>query len=276
MAAQKTAVPSGNVEADAVAAIDGIDVATSVAHDLSMWGMFMQADIVVKLVILLLIAASVWSWKIIFEKLSRYRAIDKKMREFEDVIWSGRPLEQRYDEYKGRASFPLARVFVAGMYEWKNAQARMAEKRRNKQTDTRQLSMDIDEQPEQTSLKMSIRDRVLQAMDSTRNREIGVLEKHLGFLATVGSAAPFIGLFGTVWGIMRSFQAIAATQNTTLAVVAPGIAEALFATAIGLFAAIPAVIFYNKFAQHVANFSDRLDNFIDEFSAVINRELDKN
>ena len=255
----KIAVPSGNVGSSSIEAIEGIKVATnSAVHDMSALGMFMQADLVVKSVIIALLLSSVWCWKIIFEKFVRYRDVNIKMADFEKSVWSGRSLEDRYEAIKSKANFPIARVFVAGMYEWMTSE---------KSAKANQSGGPM--------LRTTIHERVIHAMESTKNREVGSLEKNLSFLATVGSAAPFIGLFGTVWGIMRSFQAIAMTQNTTLAVVAPGLAEALFATAIGLFAAIPAVIFYNKYANQVASFTDRLDSFIDEFSAVLSRELDK-
>lgn len=268
MTSERIAVPAGTVEGQAMSAIDGIATATTgaggVMHDMSVVGMFMNADFVVKGVILLLVLASIGCWKIIFEKYVRFRYVNRRMRLFEQSIWSGEPLEDRYEQLKTQADYPLARVFIAGMYEWLTAT------RKGRKAETK-------ESPSNTGLtsRLGIKERVLQAMESTRNREMHSLEKNLGFLATVGSAAPFIGLFGTVWGIMRSFQSIAMTQNTTLAVVAPGIAEALFATGIGLFAAIPAVIFYNKYANQAADFSERLDSFIDEFDSVLSRELDK-
>ncbi len=239
---------------------------SAAAHDMSMVAMFMEADIVVKLVMILLLLASFWSWTIIFDKLWRFKRTNRRMQKFEREIWSADSLEKYYKSIKDTPSSPTARVFVSGMYEW----LRSNTKKRRK------APIDEEDSAEKNNyqLKVGIKERVFHAMDITRNREISLLEKNLSFLATVGSTAPFIGLFGTVWGIMNSFQSIAATKNTTLAVVAPGIAEALFATAVGLFAAIPAVIFYNKFASNVANFSDRLDEFSDEFGAVVARELD--
>jgi len=179
------------------------------------------------------------------------------MTEFEQDIWESGSLEERYEQTKYASDHPIARVFLSGMYVWLKARKK-----------------EIEHQVAGTFPKIGTRERVYHAMDITRAREIGAMEKNLSFLATVGSTAPFVGLFGTVWGIMSSFQAIAVLKNTTLAVVAPGIAEALFATAVGLFAAIPAVIFYNKFANNVADFSNRIDEFINEFSAVSSRELE--
>lgn len=234
---------------------------SGVAYDMSIIGMFMDADIIVKSVILLLLLASFWSWTIIFDKLFRFRTIRKKMSRFEHDVWDGEPLEDRYERTKYIADHPMARVFVAGMYVWLRFKKRGLE------------AIQPVSKSEDNLLKMGIKERIFHTMDMARNREIASMESNLSFLATVGSTAPFVGLFGTVWGIMNSFQSIAMTHNTTLAVVAPGIAEALFATAIGLFAAIPAVVFYNKFANNVANFSDRLDEFSNEFATVIAREL---
>jgi len=240
-------------------AFSSIDTAV---YDMSITGMFTEADIVVKAVIILLLAASFWSWTIIFDKLFRFRKINKKMSMFEQDIWDGEALEDRYERTKYIADHPMARVFVAGMYVWLKFKKKGLESIRPSER-TR----------EGDYLRTGIKERIFYTMDIARNREVGAMESNLSFLATVGATAPFVGLFGTVWGIMNSFQSIAMMHNTTLAVVAPGIAEALFATAVGLFTAIPAVIFYNKFANNVANFSDRLDEFSGEFAAVISRKL---
>ena len=231
--------------------------------------MFMEADIVVKCVILMLVAASFWSWSIIFDKLYKFFVFHKRMEKFEHSIWSGTSLEERFNRIKDHPDHPLATVFVSGMYEWLDV------KQRSRLSDVQRAFL-----PSASALTrqeddyhQGIKAQVLHVMDLARNREIASMEHNLSFLATVGSSAPFIGLFGTVWGIMDSFQAIAMTKNTTLAVVAPGIAEALFATAVGLFAAIPSVIFYNKFANEVAVFSDRMDDFVDEFITMLGQEL---
>lgn len=250
------AIPTQAVDAASTTTLKGAEAITN-GHpvDMSIIGMFMQADIIVQLVMLMLLAASFWGWVIIFDKLAKFRTLKRKTAWFEETFWSGEPLEALYERIKHTADHPMARVFVAGMYEWMNGNRKKA--------------------AEEGKLAIGLQGRIVQAMNIERNREIGVLEKNLSFLATTGSAAPFIGLFGTVWGIMNSFQSIALMKNTSLDVVAPGIAEALLATAIGLFAAIPAVIFYNKFTNDLNQFSNQLDEFVDEFSAIIARELDE-
>ncbi len=234
--------------------VNAADLAGSLSHDMSFFSLFMQADIVVKLVMVLLIMASIWCWAIIFEKLMLYRRMRREMQKFEETFWSGTMLDQLYTRTKGIADHPIAAVFVAGMSEWNNRE---------------DSSSNGDH-----AIKISFKERIYQAMNVARNRALERLENRLSFLATVGSTAPFIGLFGTVWGIMNSFQSIAMTKNTTLAVVAPGIAEALFATAIGLFAAIPAVIFYNKLTNDLNGFVNKTDDFSIEFGAILSRELD--
>ena len=219
------------------------------AHDMSMWGLFLQADIVVKAVMILLIVSSIASWTIIFSKLSLISKTRKKISHFLNLFWDGRggkTIKEFYEQIKDDANSPLSRVFVAGMYECYEKVGRR-----------------------------SPVSRAERALNNASQREMNVIEKNIGFLATVGSAAPFIGLFGTVWGIMNSFTSIAATNNTSLAVVAPGIAEALFATAIGLFAAIPAVIFYNKFSQEISKIADDVDDFVDELVIYIEREFEE-
>ena len=226
----------------------------SYAHDLSMWGLFLQADPVVKAVMIALIMASVWSWTIIFAKRSTLRKLNKKANVFEDSFWSGEPLDKIYQRVKNSKHDPMLATFAAGMDEWQTG-----------------ISGGI---PSKESLQAGIRQRVERAMSVSIGREISALERGMTFLASVGSTAPFIGLFGTVWGIMNSFSSIAATNNTSLAVVAPGIAEALFATALGLVAAIPAVIGYNVFSTGLGRYGDRLDAFADEFNAILSRHLD--
>jgi biopolymer transport protein TolQ len=223
------------------------------AHDLSMLGLFFQADFIVKSVMLMLILASIWCWAIIFNKYTRFKILKRNTAKFEESFWSGDMLEHLYERVKQSADHPIAMVFVAGMTEW--------------------MTHDMQRVGGQ-SLRIGLKERIQQAMSVARNRSIEKLEQGLSFLATVGSTAPFVGLFGTVWGIMNSFQSIAASKNTSLAVVAPGIAEALFATAIGLFAAIPAVIFYNKFSNDLNRFASKVDDFAQEFSAILSRELD--
>jgi biopolymer transport protein TolQ len=231
--------------------VQAAEVAGSVvAHDLSMFGLFMQADMIVKSIIIMLLFASFWSWVIIFEKVMKFKLVKEKGERFEQDFWSSEALDEFYEKVKRRANHPYAVVFLAAMEEW--ARSEKGGRR--------------------TGLRASIQERMYQVMSVARNRELGDLEKGIGFLATVGTAAPFIGLFGTVWGIMNSFQSIAVSKNTSLAVVAPGIAEALFATAIGLFAAIPAVIAYNKLSTELAKFAGRIEDFCVEFNTLLSRQ----
>ncbi len=237
-------------------AIDAIALASSVADvDMSLWGLFLKADIVVKIVIMMLFVASIWCWAIIIEKILRLRRLRAQADEFEDSFWSGGSLEELYDEIGGEPDHPMKTLFTAAMREWRRSTSRG-------------LSED-------NALRAGIRERIAQVMQVTLGREMDRLERYLGFLATVGSTAPFLGLFGTVWGIMNSFQAIATSKDTNLAVVAPGIAEALFATALGLVAAIPAVIAYNKFSSDLGRFANRLEGFAGEFNAILSRQLEE-
>jgi biopolymer transport protein TolQ len=229
---------------------------SDVAVDLSVMQLFLNAHIVVKIVMLGLVAASVWSWAIILEKFFLFAKTKKETDKFEQVFWSGQSLEELYQALAQRRNTSMAALFVAAMREWKRSIERDTAERIVKPMPGVQLRVD-------------------KVMDVTISRELERLERRLTFLATVGSTAPFIGLFGTVWGIMTSFQAIAVSKNTALAVVAPGIAEALFATALGLLAAIPAVIFYNKFNSDVARNAGRLEGFADEFAAILSRQIDK-
>jgi biopolymer transport protein TolQ len=224
-------------------------------HDLSMVGLFMQADPIVKFVMLVLMGASIYSWAIIFYKKSSLSKLNRKANIFEDSFWSGEPLDKIYQRVRNSKPDPMLSTFAAGMEEWQAGVAQGV--------------------PMKESIQASLRQRVERAMNVAIGREMNVLEKGMTFLATVGSTAPFIGLFGTVWGIMNSFSSIAATNNTSLAVVAPGIAEALFATALGLVAAIPAVISYNVFSTGINRYADRLEAFADEFSAILSRHLDQ-
>ena len=220
------------------------------AGDTSFLALFMQAHIVVQIVMVGLLLASVWSWAIIIEKLFAFRRARSEADKFEQMFWSGQSLEELYGALSRGNAIATAALFVAAMREWK----------RSVEGSIRALG--------------GIQMRVEKVMDVTISREMERLDRRLLFLATVGSTAPFVGLFGTVWGIMTSFQAIAASKNTSLAVVAPGIAEALFATALGLLAAIPAVVFYNKFNADSARLSQRLEAFADEFAAIVSRQID--
>ena len=222
-----------------------------IAHDMSLWGLFWQAHFVVKLVMLGLIAASVWCWAIIVDKTLLFSRTKRAMNRFEEVFWSGKSLEELYRSLESRPASGLATVFVAAMREWK----------RSFEGSGRSVA--------------SLSQRIDKVLDVTIQREVERLDARLMVLASIGSAGPYIGLFGTVVGIMNSFTSIAASKNTSLAVVAPGIAEALFTTAIGLFAAIPAVLAYNKLQAEVSKIQSRLEGFADEFSAILSRQIDE-
>ncbi len=221
------------------------------AADVSLWALFIQAHIVVKAVMIGLMIASVWVWAIVVDKTILYTRTRRQIDRFEQIFWSGQNLEELYQSLSSRPTHSIAALFVAAMREWK----------RTHEGGARTLA--------------GLTERIEKVMDVTIAREVERLERRLLVLATVGSAGPFIGLFGTVWGIMTSFQSIAASKNTSLAVVAPGIAEALFATALGLVAAIPATIFYNKFSNEVGRLAQRLEGFADEFSAILSRQVDE-
>lgn len=225
------------------------------AHDITILGLFLQADLVVKLVMLGLVAASVWTWAIVYDKATKLRRLKAAAADFEEQFWSGGSLDQLYDQVQANPSDPFAAVFAAGMREWRHATERGL-------TST-------------GAMRANLSQRIERVMSVTVNRELATAEKYMTVLASIGSAGPFIGLFGTVWGIMGAFTNIAAQQNTSLAVVAPGIAEALFATAIGLVAAIPAVLAYNYFSAELGRFGDRLDSFVTEFSAILQRHLEE-
>lgn len=235
--------------------MDGTDVLTTAlsaqSHDLSLIGLFWQAHIVVKIVMIGLIIASVWCWGIVIDKFLMVSRNKKAMDRFERVFWSGQSLEELYQATQQRNNTTMAALFVAAMREWKRSHERNA----------------------RSGIGLST--RIEKVLDVTIARESEKMESGLLVLASVGSAGPFIGLFGTVWGIMTAFQAIAATENANLAVVAPGIAEALFATALGLVAAIPATIFYNKFVSDVARQTTRMEGFADEFSSILSRQIDE-
>ena len=239
------------------------EVVKEVLHgsaNLSLWGLFLQADIVVKLVMLILLLASVWCWTIIIEKLFLSRKELKLADNFENEFWSGTSLDDIYDDISKDNSLKsegaISRVFSSAMQEWRRANSSgLVSKGDN--------------------FKASLAQRIDRGMGVAITREVGRLERGMTFLASIGSVAPFIGLFGTVWGIMNSFSAIAASKNTSLAVVAPGIAEALFATALGLLAAIPAVAAYNKFSNDIEKVTLRLENFSVEFMAILSRRLDE-
>ncbi|MBI1416060.1 MAG: protein TolQ [Limimaricola sp.] len=215
-----------------------------------MWALFARATILVKLVMLLLIAASVWCWAVIVDKIIQYRRARAEAAVFDRAFWSGEPLDELFDKIGTAPRGQSEKVFVAGMLEW----------RRSHRQDG--------------GLIAGAQARIDRSMDVAIAKEAGRLQKGLPVLATVGSTAPFVGLFGTVWGIMNAFIDIAQSQNTNLSVVAPGISEALFATALGLMAAIPAVIFYNKLSADADRIISGYEAFADEFATILSRQLD--
>lgn len=220
-------------------------------HDVSIWGLFWQAGLIVKTVMIGLLLASIWSWAIIFDKMVAYGRMRSQLNRFEENFWSGQSLEELYRTLSDRKTSGMGSLFVAAMREWKKSFERGARS------------------------PIGLQSRIDRAMDVALVREMERLEARLGFLASVGSVAVYVGLFGTVIGIMTSFQAIAGSDSTNLAVVAPGIAEALLATAIGLLAAIPALVAYNKLTIDVGKIGLRLEAFADEFSGILSRQIDE-
>ena len=223
------------------------EVATQVvglggSTDFSLIQLFLRADFVVKSVIVILIAASVFSWALIFEKYRLFKRIEKSTNSFEEKFWKSRSAESFYNTLTNKDKDPMANVFQSAMIELIKTKSKSSSVQSN---------------------------RVSRVIEISADKEIKLIEKHFTFLATVGSTAPFIGLFGTVWGIMNSFQSIAISRNTSLAIVAPGIAEALFATALGLLAAIPAVVAYNKFNSDSKKYTGRIENFSKRFISII-------
>ena len=223
------------------------EVATQVvglggSTDFSLIQLFVRADFIVKSVIIILIAASVYSWALIFEKYKLFKKIEKSTTSFEEKFWKSRSAENFYNNLTNKEKDPVANIFQSAMVEL------------------------IKTKSKSSSIQSA---RVTRVIEISADKEIKLIEKHFTFLATVGSTAPFIGLFGTVWGIMNSFQSIAISRNTSLAIVAPGIAEALFATALGLLAAIPAVVAYNKFNSDSKKYSGRIENFSKRFLSII-------
>lgn len=219
--------------------------------DFSILALFARATITVKIVMIILLVASFWSWSIILQKFINYRKIRRQNAVFEESFWSGQPLDALYERLGDDPASAPEKVFVAGMAEW----------RRSHRSDGELIA--------------GAQARIDRAMNVALGRVADELNKGLVFLATVGSIAPFVGLFGTVWGIMNAFKEIASQQSTNLAVVAPGIAEALLATALGLLAAIPAVIFYNKLSGDADRLTAEQEVFADEFSMILSRQLDR-
>ena len=227
-------------------AVDTVNVIQNGAFDLSIMSLFFRADPIVKLVILGLFLSSVWSWAIIINKIKIIKKLNIVTKKFEEIFWSSNSLEDLYTKTESKNDHAMISTFNKAMIEWLRIRG--------------------------TKLKDQMESRLTNTLNSSINNEMTKLEKNMIFLASLGSSAPFIGLFGTVWGIMNSFQAIGITKNTSLAVVAPGIAEALFATALGLVAAIPAVIAYNKISSVLDNYSVRLETFAQEFVGRVTRK----
>lgn len=222
--------------------------------DFSLLSLFLRADLVVKSVIIILIISSVYSWTVIISKIVRMRQLKQLDSEFDEIFWSGNSFEDLFETFNYNQNDPKSKIFCSAISEWKKS---------NKKRD-RTISSNVN----------ALKERMNRSMQVTFNKESEVIEKNLTFLATAGSTAPFIGLFGTVWGIMNSFQSIAIAQNTSLSVVAPGIAEALFATALGLFVAIPAVVAYNKISSDLSKYFVSLETFMDEFTTIFFRQLE--
>lgn len=259
-----------NQTAAPVTGVDTADVAGTVAGvanggvDMSLFSLLIHADPLVLIIMLVLIGMSVACWAIIIEKFTALKSVNDKTNQFENEFWQAEALDKFYERTKKRKSrHPLALMFIAAMDEW------FRSKNNQRVVPSGSSSRDGGE------LNISLKERILQMMAVTRNREIERLERGMGFLATAGSSAPFIGLLGTCIGIINAFTNIAGTQNTSLAVVAPGIAEALFATAIGLFVAIPAVIAFNKFNGDLNRIAGKLEDFTSEFQMLLSRQLDK-
>lgn len=235
---------------EAVAVAGGVGIA-----DFSVWGLFQRSDLVIKVTMIILFVASFWSWTIIIDKWLKLRRLAGDAEKFEENFWSGGSLDELYERLGTRPGDPMAAVFAAAMFEWRRSSSRG-------------LST-TDE------LRSNLRERIERVMEVSLTREMERIERYMVFLASAGATAPFIGLFGTVWGIMNSFQAIAVAKDTNLAVVAPGLAEALFTTAMGLIVAIPAVAAYNKFSTDMSRYSQRLEGFAAEFSAILSRQLEE-
>ncbi|MDR1334488.1 MAG: protein TolQ [Holosporaceae bacterium] len=229
-----------------------VSTAGSRVIDTSLMGIFTQASFMVKFVVILLIGCSIWSWAIVFAKLICIKKLKGRADKFEEAFWNCGSVEVLFDNLNSRGDDPFSTVFVAGMQEWRRAKARV-----------------------RTAIgSISLNERIGRVMRVTADREVGYLEYHIGFLASVGSTAPFVGVFGTVMGIINTFESMRGDQNISLVSVAPGIAEALFATALGLVVTIPAVVAYNKILSEINRYQSRLDAFIDEFSSIISRQIE--
>ena len=231
------------------------EVLQETANNGSMWDLLWSADTVTKIVLIGLIFASVWCWAIIFEKFGVLRQLKQKTAKFEEKFWSGGSLDRLYDSLGANPNEPMANMFVAAMKEWKRTNI-------------------LKSKTDRGLRGVSLQQRIEKAMMVSMDKDLDSLETRLGFLASTGSVAPLVGLFGTVWGIINSFNAIAVTQSNSLSAMAPGIAEALFTTAFGLIAAIPAVVAYNKISSDLDRYAKKLEAFMSEFSTILSREID--
>jgi biopolymer transport protein TolQ len=249
MTANAPIIANGEVAAEAVKNI-GRNM------DFSLWGLFNHVDILGKMIILILISGSIFTWAIIFTKYNTFKKMQASANKFEDAFWSGESLDKLYERVSGRPADPMTAIFCVGMKEW----------RRGSKNRFRHRSHE---------LGASLIQRIERTMAVAISRELGAAERYMTFLGSTGSVAPFVGLLGTVWGIMNSFIAIAGSNNTALSVVAPGIAEALYTTALSLITAIPAVLAYNKFSNDLAKYADRLDGFATEYTSIIARYLEE-
>ncbi len=229
------------------------EVEVAARTTLSLWGMFEHSDIFMKLLMIAMVLASIWSWAIIFNKIKTFRYVKEQSKKFEDKFWSGQSLDGLYEKIKSRPLSPIEAIFASAMKEWKRSASRKELKNKG----------------------VNVQERIDKVMQITIDREAENLETHMIFLASTGSVSPLLGLFGTVWGIMDSFHSIGLTQNTNIAAVAPGVAEALLTTAIGLIAAIPALIAYNKFSNDIDRMTNRMETFSGELSAIISRQIEQ-
>ena len=231
------------------------DIVENTANNMTLWDMAWSSDTVTKVVLIGLIAASVWCWAIIIEKFGTLRQMKQYTKSFEEKFWSGGSLDRLYDSIGNRPRDPMSAMFVAAMKEWKRTNI-------------------LKSKTDRGLRGVSLQQRIEKAMTVSMDKELEALDTRMGFLASTGSVAPLVGLFGTIWGIIGSFNAIAATQSNSLSAMAPGIAEALFTTAFGLIAAIPAVVAYNKISSDIDRFAKKLENFQAEFSTILSREID--
>lgn len=220
-------------------------------HTLSMWTMFAESDLFMKALILGLLLASFWCWAIIFDKVMTFKRIRERMKAFEERFWSGGSLDTLYNTYAKNPTDPLSAIFVSAI---------------------RELRRSVGEKSKINST-INLEERIDKVMQIAIDKQVDKMETRMMFLASTGSVAPLLGLFGTVWGIMDSFNAIGATQSTNIAAVAPGVAEALFTTAVGLIAAIPALIAYNKLSSDIDHITKKMETFSDELSAIISRQI---